>query len=228
MDGVRLRVLSYNVHGLEDDVDALRTVVRDIAPDVILVQEAPRRFRWRYRCAELAYGFGMIYVAGGLPSLGNMIAATQRVRVRDTWCLKYPLKPGRHMRGAAFARCSIGSASFVVCGSHLATDDAERPGQARMLKAAMTDSGGPIVFGGDLNDVPGSESWRLLADGLRDTGAASEPGVPTFSIRDPTRRIDAILVDERCEVRRYEVIDSPLVRRASDHFPVLVDLTLPA
>ena len=44
---VPLRVVWYNVHGLRDDAAALAGVVREAAPDVVIVQEAPRRFRWR-------------------------------------------------------------------------------------------------------------------------------------------------------------------------------------
>ncbi|HET9516086.1 MAG TPA: endonuclease/exonuclease/phosphatase family protein, partial [Actinoplanes sp.] len=122
MTGVRLRVLSYNVHGLRDDRAALRAVVRDLAPDVMVVQEAPRRLRWRYRCAALADDLGMVVGAGGLPSLGNLLLTTLRVRVHETSCLRFPLTPGRHLRGAVFARCSVGGTSFTVSGSHLATD----------------------------------------------------------------------------------------------------------
>jgi endonuclease/exonuclease/phosphatase family metal-dependent hydrolase len=35
-------------------------------------------------------------------------------------------------------------------------------------------------------------------------------------------------VDPRCEVVDYRVFDPPEARRASDHFPLLVDVTLPA
>ena len=50
----KLRVLSYNIHSSKDDLRALATVVREIAPDVMIIQEAPRRFRWRQKCADLA------------------------------------------------------------------------------------------------------------------------------------------------------------------------------
>jgi endonuclease/exonuclease/phosphatase family metal-dependent hydrolase len=223
--GPTIRVLSYNVHGLGDDRDALASVVRTLAPDLVFVQEAPRRFRWRARCAALAHSFGMIYAAGGLPALGNLIVTNQRVRVHETWCLRYPLTPGRHMRGAAFARCSVGRVPFVAVGSHLATDDGERPSQARLLKAAMAGLDAPVVLGCDLNDTAAGESWHALAGGLTDAGAAGDQ--PTFSVNRPSRRIDAIMVDPRCRVERFDVIDSAAVRRASDHFPIVGDISLP-
>lgn len=217
--------MSYNVHGLDDDLAALESVVRSVAPDIVFVQEAPRRFRWRTRCASMAHSFGMIYAVGGLPSLGNVIVTSQRVRVHETWSLQYPLTPGRHMRGAAFARCSIGRVPFVAVSSHLATDDTERPDQAHLLKVAMDKHDDPVLFGGDINETSGGSAWRMLADGLIDAGADSD--LPTFSVANPKRRIDAIMVDPRCEVRRFQVLDSPEVRRASDHFPIVLDVALP-
>ena len=79
MTGVPLRVLSYNVHGLRDDRSALVGLIRDLAPDVVIVQEAPRRFRWRHKCAALADDVGMVVAAGGLPALGNLLLDTPEV-----------------------------------------------------------------------------------------------------------------------------------------------------
>lgn len=223
-----LRVVSYNVHTLRDDLDALTAVVRKLAPDVLVVQEAPRRFRWRARCARLARDFGMVYAVGGLPSLGNLILTSMRVRVHDTWCLRLPLTPGRHLRGAAFARCSVNRVPFVVVGSHLSTDAAERPGQATVLKKAMAEIDVPLIFAADLNENSGGAAWRTLADGLVDVAArAGCEDKVTFSCAAPVDRIDAIFVDPRVAVRGYDVVDDPLVHRASDHFPLRADLALP-
>jgi endonuclease/exonuclease/phosphatase family metal-dependent hydrolase len=167
-----------------------------------------------------------VVAAGGLPALGNLVLTSLRVRVGDTWCLRFPLRPGRHLRGAVFARCSIGGARFAVAGSHLSTDPDERPGQATLLKKRLSEVDLPVVFGGDLNDGPGGVAWRTLSEGMTDAGTGT--GVPTFSCADPRYRIDALFVDPRIEVVRYQVVDTPEARRASDHFPIVTDLTLPA
>jgi endonuclease/exonuclease/phosphatase family metal-dependent hydrolase len=226
--GVPLRVLSYNVHGLRDDRAALAGLVRDLAPDVVVVQEAPRRFRWRHRCAALADDFGMVVAAGGLPSLGNLLLTTLRVRVHDTWCLRYPLTPGRHLRGAAFARCSVRGAGFTVSGSHLATDPAERPDQAARWKAALSELDGPLIAAADLNEGPGGGAWRTVADGLIDAAGSSGSGErATFPATLPRSRLDGLFVSADIEVSRYDVIETDQARKASDHLPVLVDLLLP-
>ena len=224
MTGVPLRVLSYNVHGLRDDRPALVGLIRELEPDIVLVQEAPRRFRWRHKCAALADDAGMVVAVGGLPALGNLVLVTLRVRVHETWCLRYPLTPGRHMRGAAFARCSVRGAAFTVSGSHLATDPVERPSQAARWKSALAAVEGPVIAGGDLNEGSGGGAWRTVADGLVTPVAAGS----TYPATLPRQRIDAIFVTPDISVERYEVVETDQARRASDHLPVIADLMLPA
>ncbi len=223
MSGVPLRVMSYNVHGLADDRAALVELVRELAPDVLVVQEAPRRFRWRHKCAALADDAGLVVAAGGLPALGNLVLVSLRVKVHETWCLRFPLTPGRHLRGAAFVRGSVRGGRFTVSGSHLATDPAERPAQAALWKDALEAIEGPVIAAGDLNEGPGGGAWRTVEDGL----VSSAAGRFTYPATLPARLIDGLFVTPDITIEKYEVVESDLARRASDHLPVVADLTLP-
>jgi endonuclease/exonuclease/phosphatase family metal-dependent hydrolase len=225
-----LRIVSYNVHRRLDDQAALASVVRELDPDVLVVQEGPRRFRWRTKAADLAHRLGLILAEGGQPSLGNLIMTNFRVRPYQTRSLRFPLTPGRHMRGAAFATCRVpdgqgGQVEFVVAGSHLSTDPQERPSQAALLKAELANLPAPVVFAADLNEEPDGSAWKMIAAGLVD--AAGSDARPTFSANSPRRRIDAIFVDPRIAVRAYDVVDSQASRLASDHFPIVADVELP-
>jgi endonuclease/exonuclease/phosphatase family metal-dependent hydrolase len=220
---VPLRVLTYNVHGLKDDRAALVGLVRELEPDAVIVQEAPRRFRWRHKCAALADDFGVVGAAGGLPALGNLLLVSLRLRVHETWCLRYPLTPGRHLRGAAFADCSVRGARFTLSGSHLATDPVERPAQAARWKQELSRLDGPVIAAGDLNEGPGGGAWRTVADGLI---TAESPA--TFPATLPRLRLDAIFVTPDVTVEKYDVVDTDRARRASDHLPVVADLLLPS
>ncbi|RIV38439.1 endonuclease/exonuclease/phosphatase family protein [Micromonospora radicis] len=228
--GVPLRVVSYNVHGQRDDTAALAEAVRQVTPDVLIVQEGPRRFRWREKSAALAASVGMVVAAGGLPSLGNLLLTSLRVRVTDTRCGRFPLTPGRHLRGAAYADCAVESgARFTVAGSHLATDPVERPGQAELFKRELAAAPFPVIAAADLNEEPGGPAWTTVAAGLTDAAVTADRADRlTYSCANPRRRIDALFVDPRITVVDYDVLDTPLTRRASDHFPILVDLLLPA
>ncbi|WP_430779803.1 endonuclease/exonuclease/phosphatase family protein [Actinoplanes sp. G11-F43] len=224
MSGVPLRVVSYNVHGLRDDRAALTGLIRELAPDVLVVQEAPRRFRWRQKCAALASETGLVVAEGGLPSLGNLLLVSLRVRVRRSWCLRYPLTPGRHMRGAVFAEGAVHGARFTVSGSHLATDPAERPAQAAHWKAELDQVKGPLIVAADLNEGPGGSAWRMVEDGL--TGSSGD--LPTFPAAAPSRRIDGVFAGPGVAIERYEIISTDRARVASDHLPIVVDLLLPS
>lgn len=224
MSGVALRVVSWNVHGLRDDRAALIGLVRELAPDVLVVQEAPRRFRWRQKCALLASETGLVVAEGGLPALGNLLLVSLRVRVRRSWCLRYPLTPGRHMRGAVFAEGEVRGARFTVSGSHLATDPAERPSQAAFWKSELDAVKGPLVVAADLNEGPGGSAWRMVADGL----AGSSADEPTFPAAAPSRRIDGLFVSPDVTIDRYEIVSTDRTRVASDHLPIVADLLLPS
>ncbi|MDY7084354.1 MAG: endonuclease/exonuclease/phosphatase family protein [Actinomycetota bacterium] len=224
MPGASLRVVSYNVHGLKDDRAALVGLIRDLEPDVLVMQEAPRRFRWRHKCAALADDLGLVVAAGGLPSLGNLLLVSLRVAVHDTWCMRYPLTPGRHLRGAAFARGAVRGGRFTVSGSHLATDPTERPAQAALWKQELSRLDGPVIAAADLNEGPGGGAWRTVEDGFTSYGEAS----PTFPATLPNRRIDGIFVTSDITIERYEVVESDQARRASDHLPVVADLLVPS
>jgi endonuclease/exonuclease/phosphatase family metal-dependent hydrolase len=231
---VSFRIVSYNVNSQRGDGAALVELVRGLDPDIVVVQEAPRRLRWRTLNAHLARRFGLVYAAGGAPSLGNVVLTSLRVQVHESWCVQFPLTPGRHMRGAVFARCAIGrpaggAASFVVGGTHLATDPAERPTQAAIVRRVMDEVELPLVLAADVNEEPGGSAWRTLADGLTDSASAAADGAPvaTFPAPAPDRRIDAVFVGEGLTVRAVAVADGALARRASDHLPLVVDLTVP-
>src|SRR5262245_56240212 len=148
-----------------------------------------------------------------------------RVRVTDSWSLRYPLTPGRHMRGAAFARCTVPglAGAFVVAGSHLSTYDGERLSQAALLQPHLRAVSEPLILGADLNEPDSGASWKLLLDGLVDTGSA-----PTYPAAHPDRRIDAVFVSTSVKVTDCFVVATDAALRASDHRPILLDFELPA
>ena len=227
-----LRLLSYNVHSLRGDPEAVYRVVRQARPDVVCVQEAPRFLRWRTRCAELARNCGLVLVTGGRGAAGNLLLCQLGVQVDHAVDLLLTPMPGLHRRGAAVAVCRLRGQRFAVVGTHLDLDPAARQRHGRELLDRLPGCGVPetvpLVVAGDINEEPSGQTWQMLSDRLVDTGVAAGRTEATFPSVYPRRRIDGIFADPRVRVRSYTVADSPEVRLASDHRPVLAELELPA
>jgi endonuclease/exonuclease/phosphatase family metal-dependent hydrolase len=208
-----MRVVSWNVRSLRDDAAGVAKAIRALSPDVVLVQEAPRLWRWRSKCAQLARESGLVVVTGGRPAAGNLVMCAMRVRVASSYDVLLPKRPGLHRRGAATAVLELDGRQLSVLGTHLDVDAAARLDSAQRLRAQDYD-----VIGADLNEEPGNPAWNALSVGMVDV---SEGLPPTFSVASPRRRIDAVFAGASLLARSCEVIDCGPV---SDHKPLLATL----
>ncbi|MGH3387991.1 MAG: endonuclease/exonuclease/phosphatase family protein [Actinomadura sp.] len=230
---VRVRVLSYNVRSLRDDVPALVRVVRGIRPDLACLQEVPRMVLWRAKRRRFARCCGLAVVAGRRPA-GLAVLAGPRVRVLHREFHLLTRVPRLHRRGLAIAVVEIEGTPVVVASTHLDLADVPRRAHAgqvlALLERARRRFGAPVVLTGDINEEPGGAAWELLDRGFQDAFIAAPAGTgPTFSACDPRRRIDAVFVDPDIEIvgcgvpERAAAADYAL---ATDHRPVLAELDL--
>lgn len=211
-----LRVLSYNMRSLRDDAAALVRVVRAAGPDVVCVQEAPKWWRWRSRCAELARRCDLLFVTGGLPAGNNMLMCTAAVSVRESADFLFTRAFGLHQRGMATASCSLGGARFQLVSTHLDMDAAQRRLHVEEMFTALGRLDDAVVLGADVNEHPGEPAWSALGARLPECGAGTR-----------ARRIDGIFLSPGIRVLTAAVLDSPDVRIASDHPPILAEVELP-
>jgi endonuclease/exonuclease/phosphatase family metal-dependent hydrolase len=224
-DPGELRVMTYNVRSLRDDAEAVGAIVRSCAPDVLLVQEAPRFLRWRSKRAALARQCGLVVATAERPG-GLCIMTSLRMDVVTTSFTLLPKEPRRHQRAITSATLRSGGKQWRVMSTHFSTDAAERarhlPGIHAALDAA-TDA--PTVVGVDANEDPTGAVFRDLTGRLQDSFAVAGTGDGlTSPASAPRRRLDAILVDATLTVVSCDVADGPEVAAASDHRPVVAVL----
>lgn len=219
-----MRLMSYNLLRLTLDRAAAAEVVRGVDPDVLAVQEPPRGPWGRARLRRFARDSGLRVVLAGRGARTTALLAAPRVLpAREVEVLRLPWRGSRVVRrwwgrrGVVLAR--LAGVDVVVV--HLALDATERLRHARLVLERLAQRAGPTVLLGDLNEPPSGPVVELLGEVLRD---AAPDGAPTFPARGPVHRIDYALVSEGAVVRRLEVLDGPLVRRASDHLPVVVEV----
>lgn len=230
-----IRVLTYNIRSLRDDAAALARVIRACAPDLVLVQEAPRFFRWRKAAMRLANATDLVYVTGGAPATGPMVLTTMRAHVERAEDLLMPHTPGLHRRGFATAVLRFGRVRLAAVSTHLSLSPAERAVQAELVLdrvAAMGES--HVVLGGDFNEPPERPGFSRIAAELQDGYAVRPWGGEITNHRAPFQRIDAIFCTHGIEVLGCGV-PTPLpgvtdadLHAATDHMPVLAALRVPA
>jgi endonuclease/exonuclease/phosphatase family metal-dependent hydrolase len=231
-----VRVLSYNVRSLRDDTDALARVITACAPDLVLLQEAPRFFRWRKKLARLAAASGQVILSGGGTAAGPALLCSLRATVERTEDVLLPLTPGLHRRGLATAVVRFGAARVGVLSCHLSLQKDERYEQSGMLLDKLAGLDTPhAVAGGDLNERPDGPAFRRLAKDLQDCWATAPwGGEHTSTPADPRQRIDAVFATPGVEVLGCGVplglpgVREDDLRAATDHLPVLAALKIPA
>ncbi len=230
-----LRVLTYNVHRLRDDAEAVRDVLAAARADVVAVQEPPRGPWGRRRLRALAGAAGYRAVVLGGVARTAALLVREDVPFVGAGGVRLRWYPGpRSLTRRGFAMADV--AGVRVISVHLGLSARQRARHLITLLQVITSAPAGCVVAGDLNEDPGGPSWRRLTLHLHDVGRAS---APTFPASDPAHRIDAILISRAATAQRVRVPGVDLdpedrpglrpeaVRRASDHLPVLADITFP-
>ena len=95
--------------------------------------------------------------------------------------------------------------------------------QADVVKQLIADSPYPVLFAGDLNDVPNSYTYFAVKGDLQDAFLKKGFGIGrSFNGLSPTLRIDYIFADNHFKIRQF----NRLVRTLSDHYMLVADVKL--
>lgn len=217
-----LRVVSWNVRSLRDGAREVAAVLRQLSPDLVVLQEAPRLIGWRSSRALLARRAGL-RLATSARAAGNLLLVAPGVRVTGWSAVLLPRRPGLHRRAVAVARVEVGGREMLLAGTHLDLDPQARLDSAGQVRAAVAaqEPAAPLVLGADVNEEPGEPAWRRLADGLLDVRQGTGP---TFPARAPSRHLDALFVSPQLSVASCRVVATG---SASDHLALLAELRWP-
>ena len=212
----RLRVMTYNIKGLQvSRADAI-AVVRAAAPDVLGVQEPTRGLLGWWRMWRFARAVGMRAVVSGGGARTTALLVGPGRSVTGRFAVGLPNLSGRTRRGVAIA--TVDGIRFVVVHLSLVRDE-----RARHLSDLLTHhvpTTRAVVLG-DLNEPPGGPTWTTLARALVDVDPT---GDPTFPADEPRQRIDAVQLTPDLTAGSPRVLSDPAVLRGSDHRPLVVDV----
>jgi endonuclease/exonuclease/phosphatase family metal-dependent hydrolase len=227
---MRVRIVSYNIKiGAETSLDEVGRGLASLSPDIVALQEVGLRWLW----GEKADSVSKLSAATKLPHTlyAPALASFDGGSFGVALLSRYPLQRARVLRLSrvvdeprvlACARVDVASHSLWVATTHLSYKE-DRISQARQIAEHFATLEGHKILLGDLNAEPEEGLHKVAAPGMVDAFAAKGRGKGlTFSVAEPKWRLDYAMIDPRLVIERCEV---PAVR-ASDHFPLLVDLAL--
>lgn len=232
-----LRIATYNIHGglgawwmhsAETMTQRIARVIAELDADVVALQEVPLGGDdYPNVLARLREVSGMFGVEG--PTLetpgrryGN--AVLSRLPIRAARTLDLSFHHHREPRGALDADIECGATLLRVVATHLGLSAGERSMQVRALLAAFDTTELPVILLGDINE------WFVHGRALRTlvTHFRRAPAPKTFPTVCPLFALDRIWVHPGEWLTGVHVHRSPLARKASDHYPLVAHIYVPA
>ena len=134
--------------------------------------------------------------------------------------------PGREPRGALLVSLRYREQPVRVVATHLGLRAAERRIQIRRLLQQLQNyaRNDVVVLMGDLNEW---SFWGCALHGLRNQFRRC-PAPASYPARFPLLSLDRVMVRPRERLTGVRRVKNPLTREASDHLPVVANLSMDA
>ena len=243
-----VRVLTYNVHrcvGTDRrlDVGRVAEVIAAQSPDIVALQEVDvgrARTGGVDQAHRLAQRLGMAFHFNAAFTVeeerfGDAILTTLPERLVKAGPLPgHPSFPQLEPRGAIWVEIETSAGRLGVINTHLGLVPREQRLQAAALAGrdwlGAATPGTPLVLVGDMNATPRNAAYRILSARLAEARRAApfSHRAPTFPSTFPVLAIDHMFVSEAVIVDAVRTPLDPLSRLASDHLPLVADLSLAA
>jgi endonuclease/exonuclease/phosphatase family metal-dependent hydrolase len=245
-----LRIMTYNVHGCVGvdgklDVGRVAAVIGQARPDIVALQELDvgrARSGGIDQAHAIATRLGMSFHFNSALSVegeryGDAILTALPERLVKSGPLPTPPRLRRlEPRGALWVQIETAAGPLQVINTHLGLVPQEQKTQVAALLGpdwlGRPDCRDPTVLLGDFNATRRYAAYKALVRRLRDVQRAPDGGkrpgrvVRTFPSRLPVLRIDHVFVSPSVEATGVFAPDTALARVASDHLPLVVDLTV--
>ncbi len=241
-----LRVMTYNVHscvGMDSRIapERIARVIARYHPDVVALQEVDvgknRTFsvdqaQLIARHLNMEVDFHPSMQIEGEEYGDAVLTHLPVLRTRTGSLGPVPTRPNAEARGIQWLTLDMDGLEVQILNTHLGLFAAERKVQVEELMSVRwlgnIECRGPTILCGDFNATPRSPAMLTLKSALTDVqDLTTAKRLNTFAGRLPTLCIDHVLVRHIDKVSRVLVPNTELTRLASDHLPLVVDITLP-
>ncbi|WP_243354574.1 endonuclease/exonuclease/phosphatase family protein [Bacillus litorisediminis] len=242
---MEVNVMSYNIHhgkGIDRklDLNRIAEVINKSNADVIGLNEVDRYFSKRSMYEDqislLAKQLQMDYVFSPSITLKSKNSEIAR-QYGNALLSKFPILKSKSTQIHAASKFREGRSILEtaieidqkqllqVLVTHISFNPSSRKKQIQYILDFVQQNPLPTVVIGDWNMIPGSKSWKKVAQKMQDVWHLSgKAGGYTYPSYRPRKRLDYLFITEEIKVVEAEVID--IVPDASDHLPVLARLEM--
>jgi vancomycin resistance protein VanJ len=228
-----LRVMTWNVEGLEGDPRGVLTTIQREAPDVLLLQEV-RRARGPDPVPWLRQrlpGWHSVHGADVAIFSPHPLGPARRFALEPTSLERVALQVPAKVRGNSVEIVTVHFNTGLPHPGHerawnhprrnMQEAATVRAAQADHLVRIVSEAGRPLVVGGDFNSPPDSYACRWMRASLQSAFAAAGSGFGwSFPSTHPLLRIDHLFASDDLQVLCCRVLPAS----ASDHCPLVADL----
>jgi len=235
-----LRIATYNIHmgrGLDGRVriERILRVLQEIDADVIALQEvvnrrgrSPQEYQAHYLADQLGYSCSVGETRKHREGiLGNVTLSRWHIERSRQIDLSVA---GRQPRGALRTDIHVGDDLLHVFNVHLGTAARERRAQARLIDERLLkviDVSGHRIVMGDFNDWNHGLVTSTLSKEFHLTDLAAHlPRTRAYPAVLPLLHLDHIYLDPHLQIAKARFHRNRLTLIASDHLPLVVDVTL--
>ncbi|AEF93423.1 Endonuclease/exonuclease/phosphatase [Desulfotomaculum nigrificans CO-1-SRB] len=224
-----IKVVSYNIRyarGMDDQVNLNRVaaVLAWSGAQLMGLQEVDKhlpRSGFRHQAKHLGWLLHRHWVFapnvkwGPWAQYGNAVLSYWPIIEHK----HYPLPSKGEPRGLLEVEVNINNRAVAFFCTHLGLSREERLEQVEIILKVMTAANKPSILVGDFNDDRDSQEFNLISRLLQDATAITG-GFETFPADN--EQLDFVFVSHHWQV----LAARPIISRASDHLPVLVELSL--
>lgn len=241
-----LRIMSYNVHGCKGtdnhiSTDRIARVIARYNPDVVALQELDagrlRSFgidqaQMIARKLEMSFHFHPAFHYEDEQYGNAILSRSPVVLIKKDVLPKLWKNAFLEFRGAIWVMVDHHGTKINIINTHLSLWPKERFLQIKALLDGdwieHPDCSGPVILCGDLNMVPNSPVYKEICKKFKDSQlmVAGHKPLKTWFAGYPFMRIDHIFVTPEFYVNSIQVSHTALDRSASDHLPIIADLSL--
>lgn len=228
-----LRAATYNIHSSvgtdgRRDPGRIARVIRSIDPDLIGLQEVDSGY-WNRQGEETV---GLLERETGLTAVTGPTLRRRESHYGNALLTRLPVAsvrrfdlsvPGYEPRGAIDVSLEYPGRRLRAVVTHFGLKKAERARQTRELLEILGDDRADLtILFGDFNE------WTLFGSTRRrfNRRLGRPPAKPTFPSRFPFLRLDRIWCRPVSALKNLRVEKSPPARKASDHLPLVAEISL--